>query len=164
MITKKFPAAKFFLALGGVALGVGTVSAADSVGGKSKAEIARALAAVEQSFARGDDATTVSKLLYADVVMVGEGDAAAKRGMKAAIDEVQGWYESLGTNGQKTCKYTIAEPVVATRTTFSSFMLLHCKANPPVLPKDQELRMMYIWKKGPQGWRVALEMWAPGKF
>jgi len=120
---------------------------------------------VEQAFIRGDDPETVSRLLYADdVVLLGQDDAHAAHGMQAAIGEVKDWYDSLGPNGQKTCKFKIVEPAVASTTTFSSFMLLHCDANPPKLPQAQELRMMYVWKKLPQGWRVQLEMWAPGKF
>jgi ketosteroid isomerase-like protein len=165
MFSRKIPAvsAAFGLCVG--IMGIGDAMAAESVAAKSRAEIERVLAAVEQGFARAEDATTLSKRLYADdVVMVGEGATLASRGMKAAIQDVQEWYDSLGPNGMKTCKYTIADPVVASSTTFSSFMLLHCAANPPKLPDGQDLRMMYIWKKGPKGWRVALEMYAPGKF
>jgi hypothetical protein len=131
---------------------------------KTKGEITQFLHSVEQALARGDNETQVAKMLYADnVLMTGEGEEGGTRGITAAIADVKGWMESLGPGGAKTCRYTVVDPVVATSTTFASFLVLRCKANPPVLPDDQVLRMMYAWKKMPQGWRVVLEMWAPGK-
>jgi hypothetical protein len=130
----------------------------------TRIEIAQALKTLEQALARGEDATKVSKRLYADQdLLVGEGESGATRGMKDTIVDVQGWYESLGPGGTKGCHYTIEDPVVSSPTTFTSFILLRCKANPPTLMSDQELRMVYAWKKLPEGWRVVLEMWAPGK-
>jgi hypothetical protein len=120
---------------------------------------------VEQGLASNDNATTISELLYThDAVLLGEGDTHAAHGWKATVEEVREWAESLGPGGEKTCKFKLVLPAVASATTFSSFILLHCDANPPKLPQAQDLRMMYIWKKLPQGWRVQLEMWAPGRF
>jgi len=130
----------------------------------TRVEINQALQTLEQALARGEDATKVSKRLYADQdLLVGEGDTGATRGMKGTVVDVQGWYDSLGPGGTKGCHYTIEDPVVSSATTFTSFILLRCKANPPTLASDQELRMVYAWKKLPEGWRVVLEMWAPGK-
>jgi hypothetical protein len=136
----------------------------DAVTDHTKAEITQFLHSVERSLARGDDEVQVAKMLYADdVLMTGEGEEGATRGMSAAIADVKGWMDSLGPGGAKTCRYTVVDPVVASGTTFTSFLVLRCKANPPVLKEDQVLRMMYGWKHVPQGWRVVLEMWAPGK-
>jgi amino acid transporter len=140
------------------------VVAAETAADGSRAQIAATLKSMEKALARGENATTISKMLYAsNVLITGEAEAGGTRGMDGAIKDVQGWMDSLGPNGAKGCGYTIVDPVVSSATTFSSFILLKCKANPPVLPQDQELRMMYIWKKQSQGWRVVLEMWAPGK-
>jgi ketosteroid isomerase-like protein len=130
----------------------------------TKAEIAATLHTLEKALARGDSATQISKLLYAeDDLLTGEGETGGTRGMAATIKDVQGWMDSLGPGGTKGCKYTIVDPVVSSTTTFSSFLLLHCKANPPVLAKDQDLRMMYVWRKQPEGWRVVLEVYEEGK-
>jgi len=142
-----------------------TASASGQVAAQAKREIEQALRGMETLQERGADGKELSKALYAEeIVIVGEGDSKAQRGLAAATAETQGWLDSLGPNGVKTCKFTLVDPVVASRETFSSFVLLHCKANPPVMREDQDLRMMYIWKKYPQGWRVVLEMFAPGKF
>jgi ketosteroid isomerase-like protein len=130
----------------------------------TRVEIEAAVRKLESALARGDSASQVSKLLYSeDDLLTGEGEAGGTRGMDATIKDVQGWMDSLGPGGTKGCKYTIVEPAVSSATTFSSFILLRCKANPPVLPKDQELRMMYVWRKQPEGWRVVLEVYEEGK-
>ena len=130
----------------------------------TKAEIAATLHTLEAALARGDNATQISKMLYAeDDLLTGEGERGGTRGMAATIKDVQGWMDSLGPGGAKGCKYTIVEPVVSSATTFSSFLLLHCNANPPVLSKDQDLRMLYVWRKQPEGWRVVLEVYEEGK-
>ena len=130
----------------------------------TKAEIAAKLHTVEKALARGDSATQISKLLYAeDDLLTGDGETGGTRGMTATIKDVQAWMDSLGPGGTKGCKYTIVDPVVSSAKSFSSFLLLRCKANPPVLKEDQELRMLYVWKKQVRGWRVVLEMYEPGK-
>lgn len=126
-------------------------------------EVQDALRAVERAFQSEASPAALAALLYtSDVVIVGEGDAKATRGITAAVKDVQGWYDSLGPHGQRTCKYTLVMPIVQSESTFSAFYLLHCSPNPPIHPKDEQLRMIYAWRKEPQGWRVALEMWAPG--
>ena len=133
--------------------------AADEV----KAEIMAKLHKLEAALARGETAEQVARSLYADnVLMVGEGEAGSSRGIDVAIKGVQGWMDSLGPNGGKGCTYNIPDPVVASEKTFTSFVLLVCKANPPVLTEDQQLRMVYSWEKRSDGWRVVLEMWAVG--
>jgi hypothetical protein len=139
-------------------------SATTATADGTRVEIARALQALEMALARGESATALSKMLYAeDDLLIGEGEDGSSRGMAATIKDYQEWIDSLGPGGTKGCKYTIVDPVVASATTFSSFLQLHCKANPPVLPKDQDWRLMYVWKKQPEGWRVVLEMYVSGK-
>jgi ketosteroid isomerase-like protein len=143
-----------------------TARSADAVAAQAKAEVAEALHRLEGAFEDGANGAKLAELLYADdVLMVGEGEPGSSRGIKTAASDTDDWIKSLGgPNGEKSCKYTIEEPVVASRTTFTSFLLLTCKANPPALPQDQVLRMVYAWRKTAKGWRVELEMWAPGRF
>jgi hypothetical protein len=139
-------------------------SATTSTADVTRAEIEHALQAIERALARGESAAALSKMLYAEnALLAGEGEDGSTRGMAATIKDYQAWIDSLGPGGTKGCKYTIVDPVVASATTFSSFLQLHCKANPPVLLKDQDWRLIYVWKKQPEGWRVVLEMYASGK-
>lgn len=143
-----------------------TASADEATVHSSRAEVEKVMRAAEKLFAAGANASAkdLASLLYTpDVVIVGEGDAQAKRGMANAVTDVQAWYDWLGPDGQRTCTYTMTTPVIASGTMLAAFTLLHCGANPPAHPKEVEVRVLHVWNKGPQGWRVELEMWAPGK-
>jgi hypothetical protein len=129
----------------------------------TRTQIESALHAVEKLLARDASAEEIVGLLYADdALLTGEGAAGSFRGRAAVIEDVAEWKKGLGPGGSKTCKYAIVDPVVASKTVFSSFLLLTCKANPPVMPKDQTLRMLYTWTRLPQGWRVILEQYESG--
>jgi ketosteroid isomerase-like protein len=139
------------------------VSAAFDPAAVAKAEVTKAVRAIETRLEQGvDPATFVHELFTDDVVIVGD-HPGAQRGAQAEIEAIRAWFDDLGPS-RKSCKWQIQEPVVASATTVSSFIVLSCKANPPKLPYDQVYTTLYIWKKYPQGWRVALEMWNPGQF
>ena len=131
---------------------------------QSRAAVESVLRAVEAALARGDTAEKVTKMLYADDVVITEDEPGSMRGIAAATKGVQGFFDALGPGGGKGCKFNIIDPVVASSTTFSSFLFLSCKANPPVLKDDLDMRLTYTWKKLPQGWRVVLETVQAGKF
>jgi hypothetical protein len=163
MTKHKFKTAATLLTVGAVIAFSLQAFAKEPATDKVKAQIMTKLHAIEAALARGDTAEQIARSMYADsLLMTGEGEKGSSRGMDDAIRDVQGWMDSLGPNGTKGCKYSIPDPVVASARTFTSFVVLVCKANPPVLPADQELRMIYSWTKGPTGWRVVLEMWGSG--
>lgn len=132
---------------------------------QTQAAIEKVLRDTEAALARGDTATQVVHGLYADNVLITEEPPVVNlRGTAAAIEGVQAFLDALGPGGGKGCRYTVIEPVVASKTTFSSYLALNCAANPPVLPENMDLRMLYVWKRLPQGWRVVLEAVQTGKF
>lgn len=139
-------------------------SAATPSADATRSEIELALRTIEQALARGDSATVISKMMYSDNDrLTGEGQSGSTRQMAGTIKDFQEWLESLGPGGAKGCKFTIVDPVVASSLTFASFVQLHCSANPPVLAKNQEYRVLYVWRKLPDGWRVVLEMYLSGR-
>ena len=141
-----------------------TSSAATPTADATRAQVEQALRAVEQALARGDNGAAISKMMYAESDMiVGEGQEGSTRGMSGTIKDFQEWIDSLG-HAVAGCKFAVVDPVVASAMTFSSFVQLHCKANPPALVKDQDYRVMYVWRKQPEGWRVVLEMYLSGTF
>ncbi len=147
---------------------VGACAQIANAGGVSKstprAEVSAILSAVAAATVRGESAATVAGMLYSsDVVLVGEGDPEAKRGMQGATADVAAWWASLGPNGQRGCTLALAGPEISSATTFTSFVVIHCAANPPTLAEALDVRCLYSWKKLPQGWRVALEQWGVGK-
>ena len=131
---------------------------------QSRAAVEGVLHSVESAMGRGDTAEKVTKMLYADDVVITEDEPGSMRGIAAATKGVQDFFDALGPGGGKGCKFTIIDPVVASSTTFSSFLFLSCKANPPVLKDELDMRLTYTWKKLPQGWRVVLETVQAGKF
>jgi ketosteroid isomerase-like protein len=148
----------------GVTFLVRPAAALDAVTAKAQAEIVKVLEHIEELNNRGEDLTKVSHMLYTDdVVVIGTHDTRAARGINEAIEGVDVWRKTLGTApGPKMCHHVLKEPFIASATTFASFMIDHCPGNPPVVTKDYDARLLLVWKKLPQGWRIALEMWADG--
>lgn len=137
---------------------------ADSaVPGKVQSELEGVLAAQDRANANGESAEQLARRFYTDdVAIVGEGDPHAKHGIDAAIVEMTEWMKSLGPQGQRGCHFHLEGPVIASATSASAFVTLTCNANPPAAPSDQVIRQLFVWKRLPQGWRVAMEMWEGG--
>jgi ketosteroid isomerase-like protein len=169
------------LGLGGAMLLPAGASAEDGSSARAKAEVTQAVRAAEKLLAQGVSPETFANALYADDVVMSGGAPGAKHGKQAVIKEVKDWFDYMGPEGIKTCRYTVEDPVLASSTTVSSFLNLSCKGNLPSVAQDQskaelykanganvaqdlDYTEVYVWKKYPQGWRVALEMWVPGKF
>lgn len=129
-------------------------------------EIQAAIDAFQAAVTRGESAAKAAELLFApDVVMVGEGEAGSRRGIKIAIAEMEAHWAAMGPGGiQKCARLKLAEDTaVYSAETYASFLELHCEPNPPAVSEAQDVRLIYVWKKLPQGWRVALEQWGIGK-
>jgi ketosteroid isomerase-like protein len=156
----------YAVALGMTAGAVPVITFANPPGAQaqSRAAVETVLHSVEAALTRGDTAEKVTKMMYAEDVAITEDEPGAMRGIAAATTGVQGFIDSLGPGGGKGCKFALVDPVVASSTTFTSFLSLSCKANPPVLKDDMNLRLLYSWQKFPQGWRVVLETVQAGKF
>jgi ketosteroid isomerase-like protein len=138
--------------------------AEDAATAKARVEAKQAVEAAQKLLQSGASAEDFVNAVYADdVVMIG-GTPGAKRGKAAALAEVKAWFNYMGPNGTKGCSYTMEDPAVVSPNSYASFLNLHCKANPPSVNKDEDYTETYVWKKTPTGWRVALEMWAEGKF
>jgi ketosteroid isomerase-like protein len=130
------------------------------------AEIRATIDAFQAAVTRGESAAVAAELLFApDVVMVGEGEAGTRRGIKIAIAEMEAHWAAMGPGGiQKCSKLQLADDTaVYSADTYASFLALHCEPNPPAVEAAQDVRVLYVWKKLPQGWRVALEQWGIGK-
>lgn len=153
-------------ALIAVSLIAGAGAAAASAGGPSpRDEIKAGLDAQYAAILAGISAAKFAEMLYApDVVIVGEGDTGLQRGIKTATAEVEAHWASLGPNGVKKCKISLADDTaIYSANTYASFGVLHCEPNPPATKQAGDYRVLYVWKKLPQGWRVALEQWGIGK-
>lgn len=164
---------KELLKLGGVVATMLCVQACTSVATapegrvelRVRQEIEAMLRAQEAANVAGDSGEQLARRLYApDVAVSGEGEPRVALGMAKAAEATEGWRQSLGPDGQKHCRFELKDPFVASETVAASYIILRCKANPPTLPEDSVTRMLYVWKRLPEGWRVALEVWGAGDF
>lgn len=145
------------------------IFAAAAVSGNAQAkqgvrdEVKATLDAMQAAVQRDESTVKVAEMLYApDVIMVGEGKGGMTQGMQAAVLLLQvGWGERLGPGGQKKCRLSLGDdPGVSSPNTYASTVVLHCDPNPPALKEPIDMRGVLVWKKLPQGWRVAIEQWS----
>ena len=113
----------------------------------------------------GLSTTELAKRFYTeDAVVIGEGEAAPKHGIKGAVAALDAWFAYLGPNGNKGCTFSVQDKVVTSGDMASVFAVLSCKPNPPKLEKAETIRQLFVLKRTAQGWRVAHEMWQAGAF
>jgi hypothetical protein len=128
-------------------------------------ELRAFLAGQQQANASGMPAQALAERFYLpDATIIGEGEAAPRRGMAAAVVALREWNDYLGPGGQKGCQFTMQEPVVSDGRVAAAYAVLSCKANPPKLMKDETIRQLFVFKRTAAGWRVAHEMWQAGGF
>lgn len=128
-------------------------------------EILAALDTLNAAYSRGASTAELTELLYVpEVVIVGEGEKTPKQGLQGGAAEVDAFVRSLGHEGIKSCKAKLVGPEVSSAETFASFVSFHCDAQPPGQPQPIEARLLWVWKKAPHGWRIALEQWGMGKY
>lgn len=154
----------------GIVLGVlGLLGSSTSNGEESPTDFRKSielvLAQQQAANEEGESAEQLARRFYTDdVVIIGEGEQHPSRGIAEAVRAMKEWNDYLGPGGQKKCRFDLENPVVASGSTASTFVVLSCKANPPTLKKDEKIRQLFVWTKTPQGWKVSLEMWQSGGF
>ena len=125
-------------------------------------EIQAVLAEVEAFTAQGriGEVRTFAELMYADdVLLVGEGDTAAVRGIQQAIARIA---SAVGDWGERArLKFRLTEPAVTSESIFSAMIDAECH---PERPGAEVIRyrLLAVWKRGPRGWRIAQEMFTSG--
>jgi ketosteroid isomerase-like protein len=142
--------------------GFATADASSAPG--TRVQIVEKLAAITSALTRGDSAEKVVNFMYADNILLAESGETPVRGRKGVVKAVQDWMDSLGPGGVKACSYKIIDPVVETSREFSSFLNMTCKSNGVTTKQDMQLRLLYVWQKGPEGWQVVLESTQDGSF
>jgi ketosteroid isomerase-like protein len=127
-------------------------------------EIRATIEATQIAIANGVSPAEFSRMLYSpDIIEVGEGLQDPTIGIENATTAVADHWASIGPEGLKNCELSLADyPGVFSETIYASFVVLRCKANPPKVMEAQNIRCLYVWKKLPQGWRVAMFQWGLG--
>jgi len=127
-----------------------------------KRELEQVFRAAEAALARGADAKEFCALLYdPQAVVVGEGWQSAVRGMSALVPEVAVLMKEWGVFPKVV--FTLVDPMITVPPVATTFV------DVKVAPNDSggqggQYRVMYAWKQGEAGWRVAMEMFGGGVF
>jgi ketosteroid isomerase-like protein len=164
MVSRNAKAALSATLFTGVVLFAQAASAEDAAAAQARVDVTQMAAKAQGLFEKGASAEAFVNAVYDDNVVMMGGTPGAKKGKAAVLVEVKKWFDYMGPGGIKGCKYTMEQPAVVSATTYASFFNLHCEANPPYVKEAGDYSEMYIWKKTPQGWRIALEMWLEGAF
>lgn len=124
-------------------------------------EITALLRDVEQRLAAGAQADEILPALYDDeVIVVGDGDAKASRGVASFRDALHELL-SVAWAPRPHCRYLLRHPLVLDQDAAS--MLVEFQVRPDEGRGDlQVYRAMYGWRRTPKGWRILVEMYGTG--
>lgn len=94
-----------------------------------------------------------------EVIVAGEGDACAARGMTAQIAKA---HEMLPTMGARPIvRFTIDDSLIALETL--AVALIEARIEPDIGGSEPiDYRMMTVWRLGPRGWRIVRAMYGSG--
>lgn len=129
-------------------------------------ELVAFYAGQDQANRDGMTSTQLAERFYSeDVIITGEGDAGARRGLASSVKALDDWIAYLGPAGNKGCAFAVKDTVVSSDSNMASvFAVLTCKPNPPTLTKQETIRQLFVLKRTARGWRVFREMWQAGGF
>lgn len=123
-------------------------------------QLREVLSAIEEAFARGTRPEELMPLWYDDeVIVTGEGDACAARGMIAQIAKAQEMLPAMGPRPIVT--FRIEDSVLAQEAL--AVALIDARIRPDVEGSEPiDYRMMTAWRRGARGWRIIREMYGAG--
>jgi hypothetical protein len=124
-------------------------------------DIRAVLDALERAYFDGTDPCTILGLMYEDdVIVVGEGDVSATRGIQGLEEQARAISASAGPHPQVS--FTIVSPILACADAAMTMIGVVVR---PDLPDAGAMhsRILAGWRKGPHGWRICMEMHAQGQ-
>lgn len=142
--------------LGGLAIAASAGAAAAGPDAGFDDALATRYRAVEAAIAARDGAQWFDALYDDSIVLAGEGSPATVRGRQAllpVLDEIV-----------RTTRRCALEPDAARGRSGSlgySFVTYRCTPADGAAP-DYAVRALFVWREGPQGWRVVAETYLMG--
>jgi ketosteroid isomerase-like protein len=101
----------------------------------------------------------VAEVLYEeDLMIIGEGEKSLYRDLQSFQKPLADYVAQ-----ESTCTISIIDPIRHSGNLAAAFLLEHCPAA-KAGEKDDDARMMYVFRKGAKGWRVTMEMFGWGAF
>ena len=135
----------------------GGVHAADSPKGDVRSEIEAMLTSVDRLVKSRAPVDEIAEAFYdPELLITGEGE----KGLYRSRAEFMKPLESFVANGAN-CMLKIVAPVRHSGNLAAAFVAEHCKGADAKSP-DTDARILYVFKKGVNGWRVTMEMYGGG--
>jgi ketosteroid isomerase-like protein len=139
------------------ALPPGLSRAADTPKPDVRAEIEAMLQSVDRLVKAHAPVKDIAEAFYEpDLLITGEGEKGLYRSREAFMKPLQAFVE----NGSG-CTLKIVDPLRHSGSFAAAFVSEHCKA-PDSKDADSDARVLYVFRKGANGWRVTMEMYDNG--
>lgn len=127
-----------------------------------RVELAAVFRQAADALRAGASAVEFSRLLYVpELVVVGEGWPRAIRGVDAFLPDLAALLDGWGPNADLT--FSIIDPVLHDGDVATTLVDVYVAPKKPTAVAEY-YRVVYAWRRAPQGWRVAAEMYTVGSF
>ena len=93
-----------------------------------------------------------------DLMITGEGESKGYTGLAAFMDT----FVRLSA-GAANCDLKLIEPIRSSGTMAAAFLSQHCTAS-KAGEKEEDSRVLFVFRKGAKGWRVTMGHWSGGAF
>ena len=108
---------------------------------------------------RNAPARDIAAALFEDDLMItGEGELKGYSGLASFIDT----FTRL-SSGDSNCDLTLIDSIRSSGNLAAAFLLQHCTAA-KAGGKDEDSRVLFVFRNGKKGWRVTMGHWSGGKF
>jgi ketosteroid isomerase-like protein len=125
-----------------------------------KRQLESVIQVAEAALASGADVAEFVDLLYDDgVVVVGDGWPVAIHGVQALLPKLEGMFKEWGSRPKM--RLMLLDPILTEGSVATAFVDARVTPSGPGAAEER-YRVLYAWKHGARGWRVALEMFAEG--
>jgi ketosteroid isomerase-like protein len=125
-----------------------------------KQQLESVIHVAESALACGADVAEFVDLFYDDgAVVVGEGWPLAIRGIPALLPQLEAMFKGWGARPKM--RLILLDPILTEGAVATTFVDARVTPSRPGAPEER-YRVLYGWKHGARGWRVALEMFADG--
>jgi hypothetical protein len=147
------------LALVCMGLSSAAQAATPAAPGTARAGIQKTIDETNVLLKRGASAQEIADVMYEpDLMIIGEGEKSLYRDLKSFMGPLA-TYVADGTR----CNLSIVDPIRASGNLAVAFIFEHCAAA-KAGDKDEDARILYVFREGAKGWRVTMEMFGWGIF
>lgn len=101
----------------------------------------------------------IAAVLFEDDLMItGEGESKGYTGLASFMDT----FVRLSA-GAANCDLKLIDPVRSSGNMAAAFLSQHCTAS-KAGEKEEDSRVLFVFRKGEKGWRVTMGHWSGGAF